>query len=75
MNTAMTTFSNLTDAAKINVKPKRINVVKVARAGTVADALTYFRVPQAQHAELALLNGMELTDKVAAGKTLKIVGQ
>ncbi|MFZ2338471.1 MAG: M48 family metalloprotease [Bacteroidales bacterium] len=75
MNTAMTTFSNLTDASKINVKPKRINVVKVARAGTLADAFTYFRVPQAEQAHLALLNDLELTDKVAVGKLLKIVGQ
>ena len=75
MNTAMATFSNLTDASKINVKPKRINVVKVARAGTLADAFAYFRVPQAQQAELALLNDMELNDKVAVGKLLKIVGQ
>ncbi|MZP66675.1 MAG: peptidase M48, partial [Bacteroidales bacterium] len=75
MNTAMATFSNLTEASKINVQPKRIKVVKVARAGTVADAFNYFRVPQAQHAEFALLNDLELTDKVAAGKLLKIVSQ
>jgi len=72
---SMSTFTRLTDASKINVKPKRIQVVKVQKQGTLTDAFTYYRVPQKQYNELALLNDMELSDKVQAGKLIKIVGE
>ena len=75
MNSSMTTFSNLTDPSKINVKPKRIQVVTVQRSGTLSDAFVYYRVPQKQYSELALLNNIELTDQVQVGKLIKIVGE
>ncbi len=75
LKTAMGSFSKLTDPAKINVKPKKIIVKSVTKAGTLADAFTSFGVKQAQMSELALLNNMELTDRVAVGKQLKIVGE
>ncbi len=75
MNSSMTTFSNLTDASKINVKPKRIQVVAVQRTGTLSDAFVFYRVPQKQFNELALLNDIELTDQVQVGKLIKIVGE
>lgn len=71
----MTTFNKLTDPAKINVKPKRIMVKKVERAGTLAETFTALGVKKAQIDELALLNEMDLTDKVQAGKLLKIIGE
>jgi predicted Zn-dependent protease len=75
MNSSMTTFSNLTDASKINVKPKRVQIVKVQRAGTLSDAFAYYRVPQTQYKELSLLNDVELTDQVPVGKLIKIIGE
>ena len=72
---AMKTFSGLTDASKINIKPTKILVKKVQRAGTLANALSYYGVPQAKMKELALLNNMELTDNVQAGKLIKVTGQ
>jgi predicted Zn-dependent protease len=75
MNSSMTTFSDLTDPAKINVKPKRIQVVTVQRTGTLSDAFVYYRVPQTQIKELALLNDLELTDQVPVGKLIKIIGE
>lgn len=75
MNSSMTTFSNLTEASKINVKPKKVQVVKVQRSGTLSDAFVYYRVPQKQYSELALLNNIELTDQVQVGKLIKIVGE
>jgi predicted Zn-dependent protease len=68
-------FSKLTDAAKINVIPKRIQVVKVQRTGTFSNALSSFGVRQAQYEELALLNNLELTSQVQAGKLIKIIGE
>jgi predicted Zn-dependent protease len=74
-NSTMTTFAKLTDASKINVKPKKVQVVKVQRAGTLADAFSYYRVSQDKQNELALLNDLELTDQVLVGKMIKIIGE
>jgi len=74
-NSSMATFARLTDASKINVKPKKVQVVKVQRAGTFADAFSYYRVSQDKQAELALLNGLELTDQVPVGKLIKVIGE
>jgi predicted Zn-dependent protease len=75
MNSSMTTFSDLTDASKINVKPQKVQVVKVQRTGTLSDAFAYYRVPQKQYNELALLNDIELTEQVQVGKLIKIIGE
>jgi predicted Zn-dependent protease len=74
-NSTMTTFARLTDASKLNVKPKKVQVVKVQRGGTLADAFSYYRVSQDKQAELALLNDMELTDQVPVGKLIKVIGE
>jgi len=71
----MVNFSRLTDASKLNVKPKKLMVKKVQSAGTVADVLASFGVKQSQMKDMALLNNLELTDKVSAGRLIKIVGQ
>ena len=73
MNSSMTTFSDLTDPSKINVKPKRIQIVTVQRTGPLSDAFAYYRVPQTQYKELALLNDLKLTDQVPIGKLIKII--
>jgi len=72
---AMTTFSKLTEPSKLNIKPNRILIKKVQKTGTLADAFRQYGVPQAQMNELALLNNLELTDNVQAGKLIKIIGQ
>jgi predicted Zn-dependent protease len=74
-DSSMASFSKLTDASKINVKPKRIQVKRVPRTESLTDAFAYFGVPQKQYNELALLNNLELTDQVPAGKLIKIVGE
>jgi len=75
LDSSMASFSVLTEASKLNVKPKRVNVVKVQRAGALSDAFAYYRVPQTQYNELALLNDLELTDQVPTGKLIKIIGE
>ena len=47
----------------------------VQRSGTLADAFRYYGVSQNQMADFALLNNMELTDRVQPGKLIKIVGE
>ncbi|SHF77949.1 Putative Zn-dependent protease [Mariniphaga anaerophila] len=71
----MMKFNRLTDSSKLNVKPRRIQVKKVQQNMTVANAFKYFGVPQDQMQELALLNNMELTDRLQKGKLIKIVGK
>jgi len=72
---SMNSFSALTDAAKINVKPAKLLIKKVDKAGTVANALTYYGVKQDKLAEVALLNNLELTAQVPAGKLIKVIGE
>lgn len=71
----MVNFNRLTDPARLNVKPKRIRVKKVQNTGTLADVFRNFGVPQNQINELALLNNLELSDQVNAGKLIKVIGE
>jgi predicted Zn-dependent protease len=71
----MANFSKLTDPAKINVKTKKILVKPVQKAGTVAEAFKSLGVTQSNMNEMALLNDLDLTDKVPAGKLIKIIGE
>lgn len=75
LESSMLSFARLTDASKLNAKPKKILVRRVQRTGTLANALTYYGMPQAMMEELALLNNLELNTQVAAGKLIKIVGE
>lgn len=75
MEASMKTFAQLTDASRINVKPKKVYVKKAPSSGTLASTLSYYKMPQAMMNELALLNNMELTDQVPAGKLIKIVSE
>ena len=75
MDSSMKTFAKLTDASKINVKPQKVFVRTVQRTGTLANAFSSLGVPQNKMNELALLNNLELTDQVQAGKLIKIVGE
>jgi len=71
----MANFSKLTDPSKINVKAKKILVKPVQKAGTVAEAFKSLGVNQSNMNEMALLNDLELTEKVPAGKLIKIIGE
>lgn len=71
----MTSFSKLTDPSKLNRAPTRIHIKKVQSTSTLADAFRYFGVKQDQTEELALLNDLELTDRVQAGRLIKVTGK
>ncbi|RMH98761.1 MAG: peptidase M48 [Calditrichaeota bacterium] len=66
-------FRRLNDPARIHVEPKRIRIRRVSRSMTLKQALKSLGVPDDQLEDLALLNGMELTDQITAGTRLKIV--
>jgi predicted Zn-dependent protease len=75
MESSMKTFAKLTEASKINVKPKKVFVRKVQNTGTLASVFSSYGVPQDKMKEFALLNNLELSDQVKAGKLIKITGE
>lgn len=66
-------FRQLTDPSKINVQPERIRIKSAKRSGTLRSVLKDFRMPDNRLEELALLNGMKLTDQVKTGTLIKIL--
>ncbi|GAA4354925.1 M48 family metalloprotease [Hymenobacter saemangeumensis] len=68
-------FQRLTDADKLNRQPERIKIKTAQLSTTLAQALTQQGVPQARHEEMAILNGMQLTDRLGVGSFYKVVGR
>lgn len=66
-------FDKLTDAAKLNVKPKRIKIVEVPATASLGQTFKSFKVQDSQMKELALLNDIELTEQVTKGMLIKII--
>ncbi|WP_207492898.1 M48 family metalloprotease [Aridibaculum aurantiacum] len=69
----MQNFRQLTDAAKLNRQPERIRLRTVAQASTLDQVLRGNRVPANRLEELAVLNGMKLTDRVEQGTLIKVI--
>jgi len=67
----MTNFDNLTDRSKINVEPTRIKVKSVSKSSLLKDALLNLGASNRDLEELAIVNGMELSDQVERGMLLK----
>jgi predicted Zn-dependent protease len=72
-NQSMKGSKQLTDTSKINVKPGRLTIKKITTSKTLNQALQEMEVSQNRLKELAILNGMELEDKVPAGTLIKMV--
>ena len=72
---SMQNFRRLTAADKLNRKPERVRIKSVPSASTLSQALTRFQVPAKRLEEMAILNGMQLTDRLSAGMLIKVVGQ
>jgi len=72
--TTMSNFDRLTESSKLNVKPKRIKVVQVPATAALSQTFKSLKVSENQMKELALLNNLELTDRVEKGKLIKIIG-
>jgi predicted Zn-dependent protease len=69
----MVGFNELKDQNKINVKPEKVKIVPVKSEGTLGQALLAYNMPTTRHRELGIVNGMDVTDKVQAGKLIKII--
>jgi predicted Zn-dependent protease len=73
-HSSITNFEPLTDPQKINVKPDRIRIKTVSQDMTLGEALQSFGVKSDQMEQLAILNSMQLTDRLAPGTMVKIIG-
>ncbi len=69
----MTNFKELKDPVKLNKKPERIRIKEVRQNGTLAQAFRNHQVKEDKIKELAILNGMELEDRVEKGMLIKVL--
>lgn len=70
----MKSFKQLTDQAMLNRQPTTIKIVSVSSNSTLQQVLNAHKMPSSRHTELAILNGMELNDRVEAGTKVKVLG-
>lgn len=66
-------FNELTDAEKLNREPERVRIKTVQQAGTLNQVLATFSVPEKRREEIAVLNGMELDERIDKGMLIKVV--
>ncbi|MGH1364009.1 MAG: M48 family metalloprotease [Calditrichia bacterium] len=68
-------FRKLTDTARMNVKPDRIRIKRITRSTPLKAALKTHGTPDDKLDELALINGMQLTDVLAPNTLIKTIGK
>ncbi len=71
----MRNFKELKDTEKLNRQPDVVRIRTVPQQMTLQAALASFKMPQTRFEELALLNGMMLTDQLSKGSLIKVVGK
>jgi len=68
-------FKELRDSDNLNRKPDIIKIKTVSQSMTLQAAFQNFGMPAERFEELALLNGMLLTDQLSKGMLIKVVGK
>ena len=68
-------YARLTEANKLNRQPEHIRIKTASGTQTLAAALAANGIPSKRYEELAILNGMKTTDRLAKGTLYKIVGR
>ena len=68
-------FKALTDQSKISKKPERVRVKTVSSPSTLREFFAKNSVEEKRMEEHAILNGMQLNDKLEAGTLIKIVAE
>ncbi len=69
----MQNFKELKDPAKLNKKPERVRIKTITTDGTLEQALKSNNVTSTRLEEMAILNGLKLTDRVTKGSLLKVI--
>lgn len=68
-------FKELKDAEKLNRKPDLVRIQTVPSKMTLEAALTNFKMPKERFEELAILNGLLLSDTLEKGTLIKVIGK
>lgn len=68
-------YQRLTDASKLNRQSEHIRIKTATTSTTLDQALTASGVPAKRFEEIAILNGMQRTDRLPVGTLYKIVGR
>jgi predicted Zn-dependent protease len=68
-------YQRLTDASKLNRQSERIRIKQAKSATTLSQALSANGVPSSKLDDMAILNGMQLSDRLTAGQLFKVVGK
>jgi predicted Zn-dependent protease len=68
-------FRELTDSEKLNRKPDVVRIRTLPQSMTLENAFRHFNVPSEKFQELAVLNGMELNERVGSGEMIKVVAR
>lgn len=72
---AMENFKVLTDPSKLNKKPQRIRLKTVTKAQSFEQVLKSYKVEDKKLKQMAILNGFKLSDQIAPGTMIKIIGE
>lgn len=72
---AIRTFRSLTDPARVNVKPDRVHVRKVDATSSFGAVATGLGALAADLETDAIMNNVQLTDRVSAGTLVKVVAR
>lgn len=72
---SMDSFKVLEEMEKLNRKPERIRLKTVSSTGTLQQVLSQLKVPKERMEEVSLLNGLLLSETVAKGSLIKIIGK
>ena len=68
-------YARLTDPNKLNRQSEKIRIKTAAHAMTLDQALAANGIPAARREEVAILNGMHRSDRLAAGTLYKVLGR
>ncbi len=66
-------FNALADPAKINVTPRRLQIKTATRSGSAREVLSRMGTRSQQLSEVAVLNGLELDERVEKGSLIKTI--
>ena len=68
-------YARLTEASKLNRQPEHVRIRTATGTQTLSSALASAGIPSKRYEELAILNGMKTTDRLAKGTLYKVVGK
>lgn len=74
-STSMQGFKVLRDPSKLNAQPEKIRIKTAYRSANLQETFRALNVPQDRMEELAILNGMQLSDMVKSGSLIKVIGK